>query len=149
MRKPRTILVLGAVVLFSLAALTQAKETPTRNYIPTDAERARWTMADLRTLAIAIDAYHIDKETYPDGTEIEDVLAIIEPNYVRKAPLKDAWGTTFKYTVSPDHASYTIVSAGADLRFDNTTWSRPGEFDGYGEDVVVQNGEFVRTWAYR
>ena len=116
---------------------------------PTDAERARWTMADMRTLAIALGAYHLDNSAFPAGETLKDAIPKFEPTYVRKAPVRDAWGTPFKFTSTPDGSGYTLISAGANRRFDESSWSAEGENEEYGEDAVIRNGDFLRTWAYR
>lgn len=45
----------------------------------TDAERARWTLADLRTLGMALEANRTDNGAYPEATTIEEMVAAIQP----------------------------------------------------------------------
>jgi len=40
-------------------------------YMPTDAERARWTMFDMRSWKTAFDAYKMDHGAYPNATTFE------------------------------------------------------------------------------
>ncbi|HEX4823729.1 MAG TPA: type II secretion system protein GspG [Candidatus Polarisedimenticolaceae bacterium] len=116
--------------------------------IPTDAERARWTMDDMRTLATAIEAYAVDHKTYPVGSSLAAIVATIEPIYVSKAPTRDAWGHDFLYTCK-DGQAYTIVSTGADGVADPASWSRPAKLDAFTEDAVLTSGKMDRSWAYR
>src|SRR5262249_43971771 len=80
---------------------------------PTYAQRARWPMSDMRSLATAIEAYAIDHKAYPVGSSLAAILGTIEPIYISKAPTRDAWGHDFLYTCK-DGQAYSIVSTGAD-----------------------------------
>lgn len=117
-----------------------------RDYVPTDAERARWTLSDMRSLELAFHAYHVDRGRYPEGAGIEQAVAAVLPSYVRSISIHDAWGTPFEYVVSADGASYTLASAGAGGEFDRATWKEEGEFEDFGEDSVVTDGEVTRRW---
>ena len=118
-------------------------------YIPTDAERARWTMADMRTLAIALAAYHQDNGKYPAGATLDQAISSVEPIYVRHAPRKDAWGTGFRYISDKDLSGFTLVSAGADGAFDEKTWTEDKTSEDFSDDAVVRNTDFIRNWVYR
>ena len=118
-------------------------------YLPTDAERARWTFFDMRSLGIAMEAYRTDNGVFPDAATLEEAIAAIEPIYIRKAAVHDAWGTRFKYVPEPDGAGYMIVSAGADLEFKEESWPHDGEAEQFEEDAVLKSGKFTRSWALR
>src|SRR5437763_259519 len=78
----------------------------------------RHTMADMRTIATAVEAYATDyDETYPAGdyAALEKVLV---PTYIKTMPEKDMWGHPYAYVVSDDHKHYRIVSGGADTNFE-------------------------------
>ena len=51
---------IAAAILF-IASTAFASDV----YIPTDAERARWTMEDMQNWKIVFDAYTIDYKQYP------------------------------------------------------------------------------------
>jgi hypothetical protein len=116
---------------------------------PTDAEKARWTMSDMRTLATAIEAYAIDHKTYPAGTTLSAVLAKLEPIYIRKAPSRDAWGHDFLYQCGQDGVSYMLVSVGSDGLADPATWASAGPLTEFDQDAVFSTGQFVRPWPFR
>jgi hypothetical protein len=118
-------------------------------YVPTDAERARLTMADMRTLAITLAAYHQDNGKYPAGATLDAMISSVEPIYVRHAPRHDAWGTPFRYVPDEDLSGFTLVSAGADGVFDEKTWSQEKTSENFADDAVVRNTDFIRKWAYR
>lgn len=149
MKKVLPALMLAVSALCLSTTPLPAPEEAGEPYVPTDAERARWTMADMRTLAIALSAFHTDNGRYPDGETLQAAIPDIEPSYVRKAPSRDAWGTPFKYVPDPGGSGYLLVSAGADLAFDASTWSTETKAASFGEDAVVRTGDFTRVWVYR
>jgi len=114
-------------------------------YIPTDAERARWTMHDMQSWKIVFEAYKTDHNEYPRLTTIEEARAIGEPVYIRKAPMHDAWGNP--YRIESDGKSFRIISAGADGVFQSDI-SQKGTLTSYDDDAVATNeGRWlVRRW---
>lgn len=48
---------------------------------PSDAERARWTMSDMRSWAMALEEYRIDNGTFPVDTALSAVRDRIQPAY--------------------------------------------------------------------
>ena len=75
------------------------------------------TMADLRTLATALEARATDMNEYPNTT-LEGLKALLEPTYIKQMPMKDAWGNDYAYLASPEGYYYRFVSAGADGIFE-------------------------------
>ncbi len=138
-----------AILVLGAAGPAGAGRSGPDAYAPTDAERARWTIFDMRSLGIAMEAYRIDNGVFPDAATLEEAIAAIEPVYIRKAPVHDAWGTRFRYIPEPEGAGYTIVSAGADLEFADETWTHDGEAEDFNEDAVLRDGKLVRSWAHR
>lgn len=120
-----------------------------RSYLPNDAERARWTMSDLRSLATAVEAYAVDNKSYPAAETLAALLPMIEPSYIRKAPATDGWGHAYLYLPSVDRRSYRLVSAGADGATSPKSWDEAGALATFDEDAVVTSGSFSRSWPYR
>lgn len=115
----------------------------------------RRTMADIRTIATAIEAWSIDSDdqTYPRG-DYASLEALLVPDYLAAMPDRDMWGTPYAYTTSPDGAHYRIVSAGSDTIFE---WdSRNIKVDEDGEvgelryrehledDIIYADGRFLQ-----
>ena len=115
------------------------------SYVPTDAERARWTMGDMQTWRICLEAYKIDHGSYPPASSVEELRAMVEPIYVKRAPLTDAWGNPYRYSVDAGGAA-RIISAGADGKFDEPTWSIEGQSDSYDADAVMSP---TARWMFR
>ncbi len=118
-------------------------------YIPTDAERARWTMHDMRSWMIVFEAYKQDHGEYPHVKTLEEARAIAEPTYIKHAPMTDAWGNP--YRIEAAGRSYRIVSAGADGEFQPDTWSTAGTLSSFNDDAVATNeGRWlVRHWEMK
>jgi hypothetical protein len=117
-------------------------------YVPTDAERARWTMHDMKSWMIVFDAYKLDHKEYPHVATPEEARAIAEPVYIRRAPMTDAWG--HPYRIEADGQTFRIVSAGADGVF-QTDLSKKGTLASFNDDAVATNeGKWlVRQWEFK
>ena len=118
-------------------------------YVPTDAERARWTMQDMMSWKTVFDAYYTDHKEYPHVTTVAEARAIAEPIYIKAAPMTDAWGNP--YRIEADGKSFRIVSAGADGVFKPETWTTGGELASFDDDAVVNNQSrwWFRRWEFR
>jgi hypothetical protein len=78
----------------------------------------RRTMADIRTVAVAIEAYMTDHDESCPAGNYESLESVLAPTYIKHVPEKDMWGHPYAYVVSEDHKHYRIVSAGADNSFE-------------------------------
>jgi hypothetical protein len=134
------------VFLTLFAATAQAGS----NYLPTDAERARWTMGDMRSWAIVLDAYQKDHGKQPAVKTLEELQALVQPVYIKYAPMTDAWGNPYRVSTDAD-GTVRVISAGADGKFDETTWSTAGKQTSFDDDAVVTGarGPLYRSWEYR
>jgi type II secretory pathway pseudopilin PulG len=86
------------------------------------------TMADMRILATAIEAYIAANGSAPkdlEGLTLE---------YLQEVPLKDAWGHDFIYETGEDSQSYTLLSLGED----GVEGGKDSKMD-----LVVEDGEFI------
>ena len=110
------------------------------------------TMADLRSIATASEAYATDENKYPSVTAYSDLGPILSPTYIKKMPEKDAWGTPYLYVVSSDGQHYRFVSAGADKRFEfnaSTIANLPENSAGkesasLDDDIIFEDGRFIQ-----
>jgi type II secretion system (T2SS) protein G len=126
-----------AAVFFSVIAMAA--------YMPTDIERARWTIADMLTLRTAIEAYATDHGVYPDVKTLEELRDAVQPLYIAHAPMHDAWGSPYRYE-RDDKIGFRLISAGADGAFDPSTWSTGGRTTSFNDDAVVTPRE---RWMFR
>jgi hypothetical protein len=136
------------LILVFLALSFAASMSAVEPYLPTDAERARWTMSDLASWRICFEAYKMDYNHYPAGTA-EEIRAAIEPVYIYRLPVTDAWGHA--YRVQSDGKSYRVVSAGSDGTFDESFWNKPAADLPFDADAVAapDGQQLVRSWKYR
>lgn len=116
-----------------------------------DRGKQKRTMADMRTIGTAVEAYAVDNNTYPQFAE-GDISATVgqdadwlEPIYIKAVPENDGWNNPMQY-VSADGGEYTIGSGGKDrtdpdLTLDGGPQSGAGSLDA---DIVFSNGSFVQ-----
>jgi hypothetical protein len=118
-------------------------------YMPTDAERAGWTMMDMGSWRTCFDAYKLDHGKYPEVKSAEEARTAFEPVYISHLPLTDAWGRT--YAVESTATTFTLASAGADGKFDKQSWSKAGRLASFDEDAVATNeGRWLfRLWNFK
>jgi uncharacterized protein len=114
----------------------------------------RGTMADMRTIAVALEAYATDHDAYPLG-DFASLKAVLEPTYIRELPKTDVWGHDYAYVVSSDRTRYRIVSAGGDSIFEwdsrrITDEESPDELrisQKLEDDLIFADGMFVQVSA--
>ncbi len=106
-------------------------------------ERARQkrTMADMRTLALAINSYATDHVLVPQvsGTAA-DLRPYLEPTYLRVLPVRDGWRRDLYYQGSA--LSYTVVSYGGDGAAQGGPYVGPTTH--YDADIALVDGIFVQ-----
>ena len=136
-------------LVLAVAALLPLTLLASDPYVPTDAERARWTMYDLQSWRTAFDAYKLDHKVYPTAKTPEEARAAVEPMYILHAPMADAWGHA--YQIESNGTGFRLISAGADGTFQPETWSVGGRMSSFAGDAVATNeGRWLfRFWEMR
>lgn len=121
-------------VLAAVAIIVTAIAVPN---FRTARERSRQkrTMADIRTIAVAWDAFAEDTHTY----SVRDVRRALEPTYVRHFPPVDGWGTPFELAAKGNH--YSIRSYGSDRRRDSKIV--PGGNPDFARDILYEDATFI------
>jgi hypothetical protein len=106
------------------------------------------TLADIRSLATAIESFRIDHGRVPGPTEGYVAVAMmreaIEPSYIRRAPLADGWGNTLVYRSDGQH--YRLASPGRDGEPDGPYDAvLPGTTtQSFDSDIVLGDGQFLK-----
>ena len=117
--------------------------------------RQRRSMADIKTLAGAIEAYSTDNNRYPPAagvtlpsgltlptTTLGVTEAYISPTYLKFVPLTDGWHSWYNYTVSTNQTDYLIRSCGRDGLPDA---SPPfGATTSFNADIIFADGAFLQ-----
>ena len=105
--------------------------------------RQRATMADMRGVANAIEAYSLDSGLPPDASgNWQDLLGSLTPIYAKQLPDSDHWQNGFAYSTDPS-GNYTIESYGRD-GIDGENISIGSRFD-FDLDIVLANGHFIAS----
>jgi hypothetical protein len=82
---------------------------------------AKRALADLRSIATALEAYSVDYDAYPGPTAglqpIDMFTEDLEPEYIKLIPRLDPWG--YPYLVASDATWCIVVSGGADGRLES------------------------------
>ncbi len=70
------------------------------------------TMADMRSIATAIEMYSIDNAFFPAASSPATLAVLIEPAYIKILPTLDGWRRT--YSIDSTSVQYTVWSGGSD-----------------------------------
>jgi type II secretory pathway pseudopilin PulG len=111
-------------------------------------QNQKLAMADLRTLALSIEAFATDNNHYPNAT-LEELKGLLSPGYVKTVPMADQWGTAYLY-VADGQDRYRFVSAGADRKFEESSRtlgaSQPENraTDDPAADIIFEDGMFIQ-----
>ena len=111
------------------------------------------TMADMRALATAIEAYHVDNGMFPTaacpggvyttpGSALNDnSFSSLSPTYISTPPARDGWGNFLIYNVNNGQSQYNIISDGRNGAADATLCGTTTDFN---DDIVYSNGTFLQ-----
>lgn len=99
------------------------------------------TMADMRAIGTAAEAYAVDTNLYPSGgSNVSSITTYLQPRYIKKLPLVDGWDNAIVY-YSSDAQTYTIISCGKDGA--GCAASAVGATTDFNNDIVFSQGQFI------
>jgi type II secretion system protein G len=111
------------------------------------------TMVDMRTLATAIEAFHVDNSAFPIaacaggqftdvGTTLDDTsFSLLTPTYLTKVPLRDGWGGFYVYNVDNSFSHYNIRSLGRNHAADTLACGTTTDFN---DDILFSDSTFIQ-----
>jgi general secretion pathway protein G len=107
-----------------------------------DRGKQKRTMADIRSVGTAVEAYAVDVNIYPNYTDgvVEGSgrpSDVLEPTFIRDVPGQDGWGHDMRY--EGDGTEYSVYSYGKDGK-SSTQSGKTTDFDC---DILYQVGGFV------
>ncbi len=105
-----------------------------------DRSRQRKTMATMRNLSTAVEAYNTDNNHLPaNGLTADELSEVLKENVYNTVETRDGWNNDIVYSAASGH--YTLESYGrdgADGPADVTVETR----DQFDYDIVLQDGQF-------
>ena len=128
-----TLLILGSCSAIAVPNLLTAM----------DRSKQKRTMADIRSIATAIESYESD---HPDWKGGGDLVALLQPKYIKKLPTKDGWSHPFRISIwidADNNPAYRIWSPGSDGERD-AKWGDPAATTRFENDLVYENGTFIQ-----
>jgi len=108
--------------------------------------RQKRTMADMRSIATAVESYEVDFNFYPKVASgvLKGITTFIQPTYIKRLPTNDGWNQPMQWmgdtTVG---TAYTIWSQGKGLA--GKIGDGPGQTTDFGKAIIFSTGQFV-TW---
>jgi type II secretory pathway pseudopilin PulG len=149
------VVIVGGLFIVAILGIVAAIAIPNLLTAQQRAKQKR-TMADIRSLSAAIEAYSTDKNEYPKGSTAADLAGALSPTYIKTVPAIDGWGHALQYaclkdTTTPDSdkcTGYVLGSAGKDLRFEHeslleTVAGPERPTTSFDCDIVYSNGKFI------
>lgn len=106
------------------------------------------TMSEMKALAMALDAYIVERKAAPVGKTLADIKDKLQPKYIKELPMKDAWGNDFQYThgAAAKKAEYAVGSGGRDGVFngwEQTECYTVRDIHDFDKDIIIANGKFT------
>ena len=135
------VAVIGGLVMVGIIGIIAAIAIPNLlNAI--ERGRQKRTVADMRVVATAIEAYQVDNGAYPAGVTSADELATyLSPTYLAVMPTLDGWENPFAVESPGDGSGFAIVSYGRDAQENPYVG---GEVEGFDTDLIFEDGVWVQ-----
>jgi type II secretion system protein G len=106
--------------------------------------RQKRTMADIRSIGTALEAYSVDFNFYPktSAAVVNDLTTYLMPTFIKRLPLNDGWNQALGVQMDGNGTSYTIYSEAKGAGKDGT-WTG-GTTTDFAQDIVFADGQFFQ-----
>jgi general secretion pathway protein G len=104
-----------------------------------DRGKQKRTMADLKSIGTAVEAYAVDNNVYPVAGDAPTLANQIQPVHMKIMPLNDGWSGAFQ--VDSTTSAYTLWSFGKD---GTGTTCTPGSTNTFADEICLSNGQLIR-----
>ena len=128
-----TLVVIGVIAAISIPNLLAA----------IDKGKQKRTMADLRTVGSATEAYAVDNGRYPvaaDAPTLAALLAASSSSFIKVMPQLDGW--SHSWIVDSATTAYTIASAGKDGAASGCVVGT--QTTQFHQDICFSHGQFIQ-----
>ena len=143
------IVLVGAFFLIAVIGIIAAISIP--NFVAaTDRAKQKRTMADIRSLATACEAYATDNNHYPKAWNVSELGPLLTPTYIKEMPSEDGWGHRLRYetwTEDQEFDHYAVGSPGKEGTFERVSlkeYKPETATQRFDADIVYANGKFVQ-----
>jgi general secretion pathway protein G len=108
-----------------------------------DRGKQKRTMADLRSIGTAVEAYAVDTNFYPFAADAAALVPVVQPIYIKKMPTTDGWNSNILYTPSSTNgAGYTLKSTGKGGAVESSPAG--GKTTDFTKDIIFVDGQFTQ-----
>lgn len=131
----------GALLVLAIIGILAAIAIPNLLTAQQRSKQKR-TMADIRSIATAIEAHRQAKGAYPVGGSLEEMRPALR-EYLDRLPVKDGWNNDITFASSA--SGYVLGSGGKDGELDRAPAEyTKGETEHFDCDIIFANGSFVQ-----
>ena len=107
-----------------------------------DRGKQKRTMADIRSIGTAVESYAVDNNFYPKVNSYATLSPLIQPIYIKTAPVSDGWSKAWVFTGDTTNgATYTVQSNGKDGIQGTNNGGITNVFEC---DILFSNGQFFQ-----
>jgi type II secretion system protein G len=108
-----------------------------------DRGKQKRTMADLRSIGTAVEAYAVDTNIYPTASDATALTSVVQPIYIKKMPTTDGWNTGLVYQPgTTSGAGYTVRSYGKGAAVESSPAG--GKTTDFTKDIIFVDGQFTQ-----